>query len=146
MEELPRIHIRNISTLPRCRADSGVGHLCGHQLIALCYGGTVAPIRGTMTGDSYKGMFRQRGFTDVSSMTEASIFAVLPHLFRVGKSCRGGENASVRASSRATNPESHVQAFIHISRPIIGVQFHPDRNDEAHPAGARILRNFLGLP
>jgi anthranilate/para-aminobenzoate synthase component II len=33
----------------------------------------------------------------------------------------------------------------HTSRPVFGVQFHPELFDEEHPHGGIILKNFLRL-
>lgn len=43
----------------------------------------------------------------------------------------------------ATGDRCPVQAFRHSARPVWGVQFHPEEWDAEHPAGERVLRNFL---
>jgi len=45
----------------------------------------------------------------------------------------------------AESATSPVEAIVHKSRPIYGVQFHPERTDEKHPHGRTILRNFLKI-
>ncbi len=44
---------------------------------------------------------------------------------------------------RASAPWCRVQALERLDRPVFGVQFHPERYDAAHPAGARVLHNFF---
>jgi GMP synthase-like glutamine amidotransferase len=38
-----------------------------------------------------------------------------------------------------------VQAVAHRRAPLFGTQFHPEAYDEAHPAGRKILENFIRL-
>jgi GMP synthase (glutamine-hydrolysing) len=38
-----------------------------------------------------------------------------------------------------------IQAMRHATRPLYGVQFHPERYTEAHPDGRVILANFFRL-
>src|SRR5437588_718377 len=45
----------------------------------------------------------------------------------------------------APNEVSPIQAMQHISRPLFGVQFHPELFDAEHPHGRIILENFLNL-
>lgn len=118
----------------------------GHQLIALAHGVVVAPIRGTLKNNSYKGMFRQRGFTRVRLTAGAPLFAGLPAEAVVWQN--HVEEVKVLPAGFAqiaADDVSPLQAFMHPTRPIYGVQFHPEKWDEANPAGRTILENFLGL-
>jgi GMP synthase (glutamine-hydrolysing) len=45
----------------------------------------------------------------------------------------------------ATSDACPIQAIRHERRPLYGVQFHPERYSEHHPAGRRILTNFFRL-
>ena len=38
-----------------------------------------------------------------------------------------------------------IQAMAHTERPLFGVQFHPELFDPEHPAGEKVLKNFLEL-
>jgi GMP synthase (glutamine-hydrolysing) len=38
-----------------------------------------------------------------------------------------------------------VQALAHEQLPLFGTQFHPERYDDAHPDGRRLLENFFRL-
>lgn len=43
----------------------------------------------------------------------------------------------------AESPNCFVEAVKHYQRPIYGVQFHPERFDDRHPAGQVVLENFF---
>jgi GMP synthase (glutamine-hydrolysing) len=45
----------------------------------------------------------------------------------------------------ASSDACPIQAIRHGSRPLYGVQFHPERYSERHPGGRTILANFFGL-
>lgn len=45
----------------------------------------------------------------------------------------------------ATSEACPIQAIRHTSRPLYGVQFHPERYTELHPDGRTILANFFRL-
>lgn len=118
----------------------------GHQLIALAHGVAVAPMKGTIRNNSYKGMFRQRGFTRVRLTAGAVLFAGLPAEASVWQNHVEEVKALPAGFAQiASDDVSPLQAFMHPTRPIYGVQFHPEKWDEANPAGRTILENFLGL-
>jgi GMP synthase (glutamine-hydrolysing) len=43
----------------------------------------------------------------------------------------------------AQSTTSKVEAIVHRSRPIYGVQFHPERSNEDYPHGRVIIQNLL---
>ena len=45
----------------------------------------------------------------------------------------------------ASTDECRIQAMRHKSRPLYGVQFHPQIFDDEHPDGRRIIENFLKI-
>ncbi|MEO0106409.1 MAG: gamma-glutamyl-gamma-aminobutyrate hydrolase family protein [candidate division WOR-3 bacterium] len=45
----------------------------------------------------------------------------------------------------AESPNCPIEAIKHQTMPIYGVQFHPERFDDKHPAGAVILENFFKI-
>jgi GMP synthase (glutamine-hydrolysing) len=45
----------------------------------------------------------------------------------------------------ASNETCRIQAMQHTTRPLFGVQFHPELFDAEHPHGRRIVENFLDL-
>jgi len=45
----------------------------------------------------------------------------------------------------AESPNCPIEAIKHRTLPIYGVQFHPERFDDKHPAGSVILENFFKI-
>ncbi len=45
----------------------------------------------------------------------------------------------------AESPNCSIEAIKHRTLPIYGVQFHPERYDDRHPAGGIILENFFRI-
>ncbi len=45
----------------------------------------------------------------------------------------------------AESPNCPIEAIKHRTLPIYGVQFHPERYDDKHPAGGIILENFFRI-
>jgi GMP synthase-like glutamine amidotransferase len=45
----------------------------------------------------------------------------------------------------AESPNCPIETIKHMILPIYGVQFHPERFDDKHPAGKQILENFFRL-
>ncbi len=120
----------------------------GQQQIALAFGAPVGLIERIAPGEGYEGAFRERGFSaiNVDVRTEAPIFAGLPETITVWEShCDEVKELPADFICTATNNVSPIQAMQHISRPLFGVQFHPELFDEEHPHGRQILKNFLNL-
>jgi len=45
----------------------------------------------------------------------------------------------------ASTKDCRVQAYVHVSKPIYGTQFHPEQAMESYPDGFQVLRNFFAL-
>lgn len=117
----------------------------GHQQIALTYGSRVDLMRRLEPGEGYDGALRERGFFDVEADGEG-IFAGLPNRLTVWHShCDEVKDLPADFTLTASNETCRIQAMQHTSRPVYGVQFHPDLFDAEHPDGKRILENFLDL-
>lgn len=120
----------------------------GHQLLSLCYGGTVAPMRVlNEMADDYDGCWREKGFVRVIKQTvndpvlkeldktmivyedHCDEVKQVPDVFRV--LCKGDQ--------------CKVQGIKHWRKPIYGVQFHPERYGQDYLDGQRILLSFLAL-
>jgi GMP synthase (glutamine-hydrolysing) len=112
-----------------------LGICFGHQLIGTAYGSEVVDLGNTV-----------REFKDVKLITSDPIFDGLPGSIRVSESHRQAL-ARVPEGFRhlAESATSQVEAIRHQTRPIYGLQFHPERSDEKHPHGRMIIRNFLRL-
>jgi GMP synthase (glutamine-hydrolysing) len=120
----------------------------GQQQIALAYGAPVALIERIAAGEGYEGAFRERGYCEVELSGESrnGIFAGLPKSITVWEShCDEVKELPSDFKHTATNAVSPIQAMQHTSRPLYGVQFHPELFDEEHPHGRTILENFLRI-
>jgi GMP synthase (glutamine-hydrolysing) len=118
----------------------------GQQQIALAYGAPVDLIERVAPGEGYEGAFRERGYCAVNIQTENGIFGSLPNTITVWEShCDEVKELPTDFICTATNSTSTIQAMQHNSRPLFGVQFHPELFDEEYPHGRIILENFLRL-
>jgi GMP synthase (glutamine-hydrolysing) len=121
----------------------------GQQQMALAFGAPVDLIERLAPGEGYQGAFRERGFCTVELDSEIEvneIFQGLPKTITVWEShCDEVKELPADFICTATNEVSRIQAMQHTSRPLFGVQFHPELFDEEHPDGRIILENFLGL-
>ena len=120
----------------------------GQQQIALAFGAPVDLIERVAPGKGYEGAFRERGFSEVKLAAEPDnpVFKALPESITVWEShCDEVKELPADFICTATNNVSPIQAMQHTSRPLFGVQFHPELFDEEHPHGQQILKNFLNL-
>ncbi|HEY3024518.1 MAG TPA: gamma-glutamyl-gamma-aminobutyrate hydrolase family protein [Pyrinomonadaceae bacterium] len=121
----------------------------GHQQIALAYGADVGLMKRTGPGEGYEGAFRERGFFPVQLTDQAvanGIFRGLPQSITVWHShCDEVKELPPGFRRTAGNETCPIQAMEHTSRPLFGVQFHPELFDEDQPHGRRVVENFLDL-
>jgi len=120
----------------------------GQQQIALAFGAPVDLIERVAPGSGYEGAFRERGFSEVKLVAESDnpIFAGLPDTITVWEShCDEVKELPAEFIRTATNKVSPIQAMQHSTRPLFGVQFHPELFDEEHPDGETVLKNFLNI-
>jgi membrane dipeptidase len=119
----------------------------GHQFLAMAFGGTVGPISCPEHAKGYEGCDAERGLVSLDAQpAQAPLLDGLPPAIVVMENHyeevkRVPPGFAVLASS----PRSPAQIIVHEERPIYGVQFHPERADDNHPHGRRILENFLRL-
>lgn len=85
-----------------------------------------------------------RGYEKISVVKKHPLFDGLPSDLIVAESHRQ-ELSKVPDEFRhlAHSTTSKVEAMVHRSKPIYGVQFHPERSNDEHPHGGTILRNLL---
>jgi anthranilate synthase component 2 len=128
---------RSLETIEHAeRAGVPVLGVClGHQAIAALHGGAVvrapAPRHGKSSAVKHDG---------------TGLFAGLPSPFDAGRyhSLIVREEGLPRELQvTATSEDGLVMAIAHRSRPVFGVQFHPE--SVLTPHGARLLANFVGL-
>jgi GMP synthase (glutamine-hydrolysing) len=110
-----------------------LGICYGHQIIGSAFN---APMRdlGQML----------RGYEKVSVVRKHPLFDGLPSDLVVAESHRQ-ELVKVPDGFQhlAQSMTSKVEAMVHRSKPIYGVQFHPERSNDEHPHGRTILQNLL---
>jgi GMP synthase (glutamine-hydrolysing) len=131
--------------------------LCGgHQLIGLAFGAAPAPMGRLAPGeadpwpDLAPGMRKEWGPSRVQIFADDSLFAGLDQTVVVEQrhfwELKTVPAGFVRLAASGLCP---IQAIRHGSRPLYGVQFHPERYSRLHPDGQTILANFFrlaGLP
>ena len=112
-----------------------LGICFGHQLIGAAYGTEVKDLGQTI-----------RAFKEVNLIDRDPIFDGLPSTIRVSESHRQAL-ANVPDGFRliAESPTSRIEAIVHKTSPIYGVQFHPERSDQKNPHGRMIIQNFMRL-
>jgi GMP synthase (glutamine-hydrolysing) len=117
----------------------------GHQQIALAYGAPVDLMGRLEPGEGYDGAKRERGFLPIETDGEG-LFKRLPRQITVWHS-HFDEVKEVPGGFRRTawNETCSIQAMQHETRPLFGVQFHPELFNEDQPAGRSVLQAFLRL-
>jgi len=112
-----------------------LGICFGHQLIGVAYGSKVTDLGQTV-----------RAFKEVRLLSNDPVFEGLPETIRVSESHRQAL-ASVPNGFRhlAESSTSRVEAIVHETRPMYGLQFHPERSDDKNPHGQLIIQNFVRL-
>ncbi len=105
----------------------------GHQLIGRAFGVEVEDLGQTI-----------RAFKEIKLLNQDSLFDGLPNMIRVHESHRQGLSKLPREFRHlAESPTSRIEAVVHKSRPLYGVQFHPERSDDKNPHGRAIIQNFV---
>ncbi len=112
-----------------------LGVCLGHQCIGQAFGGKVVPARALMHGKTSRIRHNGKG---IFSMIENPMTATRYHSLALEKASLPGE-LEVSAESE----DGEVMGVRHVSRPIFGVQFHPESILTQY--GMRILENFLSL-
>jgi GMP synthase (glutamine-hydrolysing) len=127
--------------------------LCGgHQLIGLAFGAAPTPMGRLALGeadpqpDVAPGMRKEWGPARVRISGRDPLFDGLGDTVVVEQR-HFWELKTVPAGfvRLAGSDACAVQAMRHVSRPLYGVQFHPERYSELHPDGRIILANFFRL-
>ena len=104
----------------------------GHQLIGMAYGERVVSIDTTI-----------KSYRNVEILNDDPLFEGLPKLISVMESHQEMVERAPRGFQLlARSDDTSVEAFRKSDRILYGVQFHPERNDAEHPAGATVLTNF----
>ena len=117
----------------------------GHQQMALAMGASVDLMERLEPGEGYAGAKRERGFLPVETDGQG-LFRDLPTTMTVWHShCDEVKELPAGFKRTAFNDTCAIQAMEHESKPLFGVQFHPELFDDIHPDGKVILQNFLAV-
>lgn len=104
----------------------------GHQLIGMAYGEQVVAMDKSI-----------KGYRDVEVLIGDPLFEDLPRMISVTESHQEMvERVPKGFTLLARSEDTPIEAFRGSNRILYGIQFHPERNDGEHPAGATVLRNF----
>jgi len=96
-------------------------------------------------GEGYAGAKRERGYFPVAT-NGSGLFKNLTKEITVWHSHFDEVKELPKGFRRtASNEICPIQAMAHAERPLFGVQFHPELFDAEHPAGEKILENFLEM-
>jgi GMP synthase (glutamine-hydrolysing) len=128
------------------KAEQPILGVCGgHQQLALAFGAPVDLMARLEPGEGYAGAKRERGYFPVETDGNG-IFKNLPRKITVWHS-HFDEVKQLPKGFHATawNENSPIQAMQHASRPLFGVQFHPELFDDERPEGRRVIENFLSI-
>lgn len=129
------------------RAQVPILGICGgHQLLALAFGGRVAPIRRLKktTQGGYAGCFREKGWLEIQLTRDDPIFAGLPPRADVWLNhCEEVKALPPHFVALARNSTCPVQAMKQDDAPVYGVQFHPELTSEKNATAGLVVRNLL---
>ncbi|MBT3238526.1 MAG: aminodeoxychorismate/anthranilate synthase component II [Rhodospirillaceae bacterium] len=125
-----------LDVLAQAPDDLPIFGVClGHQCIGQHFGGTVdrapAPMHGKTDDIRHSGDGIFAGIPSPLTATRYHSLTVLP------------DNIPDCLEVTATSPDGVVQGLSHKTRPIHGVQFHPESIASEH--GHALLRNFINL-
>ena len=115
-----------------------------YPILGICYGHQII---GSAFGSSMRDLGQmQRRYDQVTVVKKHPLFGGLPSTLIVAESHRQ-EITRVPDDFEhlAQSATSRVEAMVHRTRPIYGVQFHPERSGAEHPHGRVILQNLLKL-
>jgi GMP synthase (glutamine-hydrolysing) A subunit len=112
-----------------------MGICFGHQLMATAFGAEVVGM-----GEKVEGYYV------VQRISDNEIFEGLDERFLVCESHQEMvADIPFDFELLANSPKCPVEVIRHDKLPMFGVQFHPERFDDKHPAGKAILENFFKL-
>lgn len=114
-----------------------LGVCLGHQILGVHFGAELEHLPRPLHG-ARESIRREEPCPVLNGLPE-EFPAGLYHSWRLASSPWPEELAVTARDSRG-----NVQAMRHRSRPLYGIQFHPE--SILTPDGARLLRNFLSLP
>ena len=144
-DQYPADSLTSVFDVIRNATEPILGVCGGHQQIALAYGAQVDLMERIGPGEGYDGARRERGFFEVET-DGTGLFENLPRKIVVWHShCDEVKELPADFRLTASNPTCSIQAMQHKSRPVFGVQFHPELFSAEHPLGQQIIENFMAI-
>ncbi len=118
------------------RCEKPILGICfGHQLISMAFYEDVVPM-----GQKIEGYYM------VQRVNHDELFEGLPEKFLVMESHQEMvKSLPYEFVLLAESLNCPIEAIKHRTLPIYGVQFHPERYDDKHPAGGIVLENFFKI-
>jgi len=112
-----------------------LGICFGHQLLAMAFGAEIMNMGAKV-----------EGYYMIQRLSDNEIFEGLGERFLV---CESHEEMVVDVpfdfELLGNSLQCPIEVMKHSSLPIYGVQFHPERFDDKHPAGRSVLESFFKL-
>ena len=134
------------------RAWPTFGFCGGHQVLGEVYGAPLEPIgprdrRDEAFGaeaDATEDMTVERGYLPVEVTAPHPLLEGLGEA-PVFRQAHSWELKTVPDgfTNYASSPVSPIQLIVHDQLPIVGTQFHPEYATDEHPAGRRLIENFM---
>jgi len=118
----------------------------GHQALAIAFGGRVGPIRGGEYDCMPYTKERQRGIVPLQVIAPDPIFRGIDRKLHILESHY--DEVKVLPPGfvlLASEKESPYQIMRHPTRPVYGIQGHPERFQSNRPDGGILIRNFLKI-
>ena len=118
----------------------------GHQALALAFGGKVGPIRGGEFDCLPYSRERQGGVIPLNVTSDDPIFQGISEELKILQS-HYDEVKVLPPGFRvlAADKVCPVQIMRHPTRPVYGIQGHPERFGKDRPDGGILIRNFLEI-
>ena len=137
--EYDGVGLERLAEAVRSYSGPVLGICAGMQLLAAFAGGSVAPM-------SARGGDPEVGYLPLEVLDGSDLLRGLPPAPTVFQDHRE-EVTEVPPGFRvvARTPGCEVQAIADAERGWWGTQFHPERTDDEHPDGRRVLANFFEL-
>lgn len=118
----------------------------GHQALALAFGGKVGPIRAGEDDCLPYTRDRQGGVIGLTRTAPDPIFKGLQRDLRLSSSHYDEVKVLPRAFVLlASEKSSRIQIMRHATKPVYGIQGHPEHFDHNRPDGGILVRNFLSI-
>lgn len=125
----------NVAELVKICEKPILGICFGHQLIAKAFYEDVVPMEQKIEGYY---MVKRVNHDELFEDLAEKILVMESHQEMVA-------NLPYEFIKLAESPNCPIEAIKHRTLPIYGVQFHPERYDDKHPAGGIILENFFRI-